>query len=76
MNKRILFPLAEGVLILGLLLASAWTYWNVQSSVDAWVIEQPEQVVSETVVGEELHIPFILRNTASQPHRILGVIAC
>lgn len=76
MNNRILFPLTEGVLILGLLLASVWAYWNEQPSSDAWDIEHPEQVVTGAAAGQELHVAFVLRNTASQPRRILGVEAC
>jgi len=76
MNHRILFPLGKGILILSLLFTSAWAYWNEQSSGNAWVIEHPEQVISQALVGEKLHVAFILRNTASQPRRILGVEAC
>jgi hypothetical protein len=76
MSKRVLIFLCEGALIFGLLLAAAWTYWNEQSSDDAWVAEQPEQIVSGSTTGEKLNVAFILRNTSSQPRRILGIEAC
>jgi hypothetical protein len=76
MSKRVLFSLCEGGLIFGLILAAAWAYWNEQPSGNAWVVEQPEQTVSGSTIGEKLHVAFLLRNTSSQPRRILGVEAC
>jgi hypothetical protein len=76
MNKRVLFTFRSGFLSFGLLLAAGWAYWNQQSPGDAWVVEPAEQVVSGVTVGQKLHVTFILRNTDSQPRRILGVEAC
>lgn len=60
----------------GLCLAAGWMYWHQQPSCNAWVAEPPERIVSGAIVGQELHVAFVLRNTASQPRRILGVGAC
>ena len=75
MSKRVLFFLGEAGLIFGLLFAAAWVYWEEQSARDAWVVEQPLQVVSGAA-SEKLHVAFILQNRSSQPRRILGVEAC
>lgn len=76
MSKRVLVSLCEGGLIFGLLLSAIWAYWYEQPSSDAWGVEQPEQVVSGAIVGEDLYVTFVLCNRSSQPRRILGVEAC
>lgn len=76
MSRRGLFFLCEGGLVCGLFLAAAWAYWYEQPLDNAWVVEQPEQIVSDAVAGEKLHVAFVLRNTSSQARRILGVEAC
>lgn len=76
MTKHVPFSLWIGILSVALLLAAGWAYWREQPSSDLWIVQQPEHVVSEAAAGKELHVAFVLRNTASQPRRILGVEAC
>lgn len=76
MYNRLFLPLTATILILVLLIASAWAYWNDRRTADAWVVEQPEKFISGPSAQKELHVAFTLRNTASKPRRILGVKAC
>jgi hypothetical protein len=65
-----------GLLSAGLFLASGWAYWHEQLSDDRWVAQPAEQIVAGAAAGQELHVPFTLRNISSGPKRILGVEAC
>jgi hypothetical protein len=76
MGRQILARSCRYLLIAGLLLASVWAYWYEQPSGEGWVVEQPEQIISYAVVGEELRVAFKLRNTSSMPRRLLGFEAC
>jgi len=75
MNARVLISVV-GPLLTGSLLAGGWAYWNKEPSGDAWVVEQPELIVSSPAPGQKLHVDFVLRNTSSRPRRIFGVEAC
>lgn len=76
MSSRLLASVCGGLLLTGLLAPSAYMYWCESSPCDAWIVEQPEQVITGAIPGQEVHVVFILRNVASQPRRILGVQAC
>jgi hypothetical protein len=76
MNRQIVAYVCGCLLVVGLLLAGGWGYWHEQPSGDAWVVEQPEQIVSGAASGQEVHVDFTLRNISSQPRRILGAEAC
>lgn len=76
MISRLLASACGGLLLAGLLATSGWLYWRESSPCDAWIVEQPEQIVTGTVPGREVHVVFIFRNISSQPRRILGVEAC
>jgi hypothetical protein len=76
MSKRVLLSFGEGLLILGLLLATGWAYWSERTPGEAWIVETPEQIVNGATSGQELQVAFLLRNTSTSPLRILGVEAC
>jgi hypothetical protein len=53
-----------------------WVYWETTTPGDAWLINEPERIVSDFDPSEQLDVTFQLRNTARVPRRILGATAC
>lgn len=76
MNSRVPISIIFGLLAAALFLAAGWAYWKQEPAGDAWIVEQPERIVSRPTPGEKLRIDFVLRNTSSRSLRILGVEVC
>ena len=76
MKRR--FPLYIGgaLLLVGLLLAGGWAYWDNQTPRDSWVLDRTEQVLSAITPGQQVKAPFRLTNSSRRSLRILGSDAC
>jgi hypothetical protein len=75
---RVHHPLVGAIclLLLGLAVLARWIGWGSNPPPLAWVVDSPEQIISGAETGKPVQVPFRLRNTSSQPLRVLGTLAC
>ncbi|HEY7314872.1 MAG TPA: hypothetical protein VH643_36335 [Gemmataceae bacterium] len=76
MKPRFHTILCGCLLILGLLLAAGWFYWDTKAPPDAWVLDLSEQILSGISPDQEVSASFHLKNTSRRSLRILGGSAC
>lgn len=64
------------LLCAGALGAVACYLWDSPPPGAAWTLDHPEQVLAAATPGQEIQVPFRLKNTSRQPLRLVGGYVC